>query len=59
MGLMENLGRVATSYMDEKAKLQEAGEKRKRTRMDFGHMRFFVTPFFLLSWPPFCCFTHG
>ena len=36
MGLMENLGRVATSYMDEKAKLQEAGEKRKRTRMGHG-----------------------
>ena len=33
---MENLGRVATSYMDEKAKLQEAGEKRKRTRMGHG-----------------------
>ncbi len=25
MGLMENFGRVATSYMDEKAKLEEAG----------------------------------
>ena len=35
MGLMENLGRVATSYMDEKAKLQ-GGEKRKRTRMGHG-----------------------
>jgi Fe-S oxidoreductase len=36
MGLMENFGRVATSYMDEKAKLEEAGEKRTRTRMGHG-----------------------
>jgi heterodisulfide reductase subunit D len=35
MGLVENLGRVASSYMDEKENLQSVSEKRKRTRM--GH----------------------
>ena len=35
MGLVENLGRVASSYMDEKENLQSVDEKRKRTRM--GH----------------------
>ena len=32
MGIVENLGRVASSYMEEKEKLQTVGEKRKRTR---------------------------
>ncbi|MGB2017405.1 MAG: hypothetical protein ACPHX2_02450, partial [Candidatus Poseidoniaceae archaeon] len=36
MGLIENLGRVASVYMDEKEKLQTVGEKRKRTRMGHG-----------------------
>ena len=36
MGLVENLGRVASSYMDEKEKLQTTAEKRKRTRMGHG-----------------------
>ena len=35
MGLVENLGRVASSYMDEKENLQSVSEKRKRTPM--GH----------------------
>ena len=35
MGLMENFGRVASTYMDEKDKLLVAGEKRQRERM--GH----------------------
>ena len=35
MGLVENLGRVASSYMDEKENLQSASTKRKRTPM--GH----------------------
>ena len=35
MGIVENLGRVASSYMDEKEKLQEAAQRRKRTPM--GH----------------------
>ena len=35
MGLVENLGRVASSYMDEKENLQKVDEKRKRTSM--GH----------------------
>ena len=36
MGLIENLGRVASVYMDEKEKLQTVGDKRKRTRMGHG-----------------------
>ena len=36
MGLVENLGRVASSYMDEKEKLQTTGDKRKRTRLGHG-----------------------
>ena len=36
MGIVENLGRVASSYMEEKEKLQTVGEKRKRTRMGHG-----------------------
>ena len=36
MGIVENLGRVASSYMDEKEKLQSTGEKRKRTRLGHG-----------------------
>ena len=36
MGLMENLGAVASTYMDEKEKLQTAEEKRKRTRSGHG-----------------------
>ena len=36
MGLMENLGAVASSYMDEKEKLLTAEEKRKRTRAGHG-----------------------
>ena len=35
MGLMENFGRVASTYMDEKDKLLVAGEKRQRERI--GH----------------------
>ena len=35
MGLVENLGRVASSYMDEKEK-PTTGEKRKRTRLGHG-----------------------
>lgn len=35
MGLMENFGRVASTYMDEKDKLLVAGEKRQRERL--GH----------------------
>ena len=33
MGIVENLGRVASSYMEEKEKLQTVGDKRKRTRL--------------------------
>ena len=36
MGLIENLGRVASSYMEEKEQLQIAGEKRVRTRTGHG-----------------------
>ena len=36
MGLIENLGRVASSYMEEKEQLQTAGEKRVRTRTGHG-----------------------
>jgi heterodisulfide reductase subunit D len=36
MGLVENLGRVASTYMDEKEKLQTVGEKRVRTRLGHG-----------------------
>ena len=36
MGLIENLGAVASSYMDEKDKLQSAEERRKRTRAGHG-----------------------
>ena len=36
MGLIENLGAVASSYMDEKEKLESADEKRKRTRAGHG-----------------------
>ena len=36
MGIVENLGRVASSYMEEKEKLQSVGEKRKRTRLGHG-----------------------
>ena len=36
MGIVENLGRVASSYMDEKERLQSTGEKRKRTRLGHG-----------------------
>ena len=36
MGLMENSGAVASTYMDEKEKLQTAEEKRKRTRSGHG-----------------------
>ena len=36
MGLIENLGSVASSYMDEKEKLQSADERRKRTRSGHG-----------------------
>ena len=36
MGIVENLGRVASSYMEEKEKLQTVGEKRKRTRLGHG-----------------------
>jgi Fe-S oxidoreductase len=36
MGLIENLGAVASSYMDEKEKLQSADERRKRTRSGHG-----------------------
>ena len=36
MGLIENLGAVASSYMDEKDKLQSVEEKRKRTRAGHG-----------------------
>ena len=36
MGLIENLGAVASSYMDEKENLQSADERRKRTRSGHG-----------------------
>ena len=36
MGLIENLGRVASTYMDEKEKLLTVGERRHRTRMGHG-----------------------
>ena len=36
MGLMENFGRVASSYMDEKEKLQSAEETRVRTMSGHG-----------------------
>ena len=36
MGLIENLGAVASSYMDEKEKLESADERRKRTRSGHG-----------------------
>jgi Fe-S oxidoreductase len=36
MGLMENLGRVASSYMDEKENLKSADEKRVRTMTGHG-----------------------
>ena len=36
MGLIENLGAVASSYMDEKEKLQSADERRMRTRSGHG-----------------------
>ena len=36
MGLIENLGAVASSYMDEKERLETADEKRKRTRSGHG-----------------------
>ena len=36
MGLIENLGRVASSYMEEKEQLQTAGETRERTRTGHG-----------------------
>ena len=36
MGLIDNFGRVASMYMEEKAQLQEAEEKRKRTRTGHG-----------------------
>jgi Fe-S oxidoreductase len=36
MGLIENLGAVASSYMDEKENLQTAEEKRVRTRAGHG-----------------------
>ena len=36
MGLIENLGAVASSYMDEKEKLESADERRKRTRAGHG-----------------------
>ena len=36
MGIIENLGAVASSYMDEKERLESAEEKRKRTRSGHG-----------------------
>ena len=36
MGLMDNLGRVADTYMTEKAKLKDVGEKRVRTMLGHG-----------------------
>ena len=36
MGLIDNFGRVASMYMEEKANLQEAEQKRKRTRTGHG-----------------------
>ena len=36
MGLMENFGRVASTYMDEKEKLQTTDEKRVRTMAGHG-----------------------
>ena len=36
MGLIENFGRVATSYMEEKEQLLEVEGKRKRTRTGHG-----------------------
>jgi len=38
MGLMENLGAVASTYMEEKEKLQTAEERRKRTRSGHGFL---------------------
>ena len=36
MGLIDNFGRVASMYMEEKEQLQKAEEKRKRTRTGHG-----------------------
>jgi len=36
MGLIDNFGRVASMYMEEKENLQKAEEKRKRTRTGHG-----------------------
>ena len=36
MGLIENFGRVADTYMTEKAKLKDVGEKRIRTKLGHG-----------------------
>ena len=46
MGLMENLGAVASTYMDEKEKLQTAEERGRELGQvtDFGLMKFFVIP---------------
>ena len=46
MGLMENFGRVASTYMDEKDKLLVAGEKRQRERIGhaFGLTKFSEMP---------------
>ena len=61
MGLIENLGRVASSYMEEKEQLQIAGEKRVRTRTVTvsGRKKCFVTRSSSPSWVQSCCFTLG
>ena len=61
MGLIENFGRVASSYMEEKEQLQEVAGKRNRLERatGFGRMKCCVTPFSCRLWQRCCCFTLG
>ena len=60
MGLIDNFGRVASMYMEEKEQLQKAEEKRTRTRTGHGFwphevLRDSIIFASMLSSDVFCC----